>query len=247
MDYGELALVLLAVGVAFFVKGLTGIGGPLFAVPVLAPSMGVESAVAVITIPTLVANIWLLWQHHAAAGSVRRYLAPLLIAGTIGIVLGVFLLVSIDDRWLSLAVALIDIVYIIWYLSNPSFQLAERAAQRLSAPVGFVTGILQGATGISAPVLATYLHSLKLPRTSFIIAVTIPFTVLGAVQIASLAAVGAYDNDLLLAGAIAIIPAMLALPLGSRVGEQVSQQTFQILVLVLLGATAARLLWSVFA
>ena len=247
MDYGELALVLLAVGVAFFVKGLTGIGGPLFAVPVLAPSMGVESAVAVITIPTLVANIWLLWQHHAAAGSVRRYLAPLLIAGTIGIVFGVWLLVSIDDRWLSLAVALIVIIYIIWYLSNPSFQLGERAAQRLSAPVGFVSGSLQGATGISAPVLATYLHSLKLPRTSFIIAVTIPFTVLGAVQIASLAAVGAYDNDLLLAGAIAIIPAMLALPLGSRVGEQVSQQTFQILVLVLLGATAARLLWSVFA
>jgi uncharacterized membrane protein YfcA len=96
-------------------------------------------------------------------------------------------------------------------------------------------------------VLATYLHSLKLPRTSFIIAVTIPFAVLGAVQIASLAAVGAYDNELVLAGAIAIIPAMLALPLGSRVGEQVSQQTFQILVLVLLGATAARLLWSVFA
>jgi hypothetical protein len=247
VDYGEIALVLVAVALSFFAKGLTGIGGPLFAVPVLAPSMGVEAAVAVITIPTLVANIWLLWQHHAAAGSVRRYLVPLLIAGTIGIVLGVFLLVSIDDRWLSLAVALIVIVYIIWYLSNPSFQLAERAAQRLSAPVGFVTGILQGATGISAPVLATYLHSLKLPRTSFIIAVTIPFAVLGAVQIASLAAVGAYDSELVLAGAIAIIPAMLALPLGSRVGEQVSQQTFQILVLVLLGATAARLLWSVFA
>lgn len=247
MDYGELALVLVAVAVAFFVKGLTGIGGPLFAVPVLAPSMGVEAAVAVITIPTLVANFWLLWQHHAAAGSVRRYLAPLLVAGTVGIVLGVWLLVSVDERWLSLAVALIVIVYIIWYLTNPTFQLTERAAQRLAAPVGLVSGGLQGATGISAPVLATYLHSLKLPRTSFIIAVTIPFTVLGAVQMASLAAVGAYDSELLIAGVVAIIPAMIALPLGSRVGERVSQRTFQILVLVLLGATAARLLWSVFA
>jgi uncharacterized membrane protein YfcA len=37
------------------------------------------------------------------------------------------------------------------------------------------------------------------------------------------------------------------LPLGTRVGERVSQRTFQVLVLAVLAAAALRLLWSVFA
>ena len=247
MDYGQIAVVLLAVSIGFFVTGIPGIGGPMFAIPVLASFAGVEFAVAVIAIPTLVANAWLLWQNRTASSTVRRYLIPMLIAGTVGILIGVWILVSVDDRVLSLILALTVIGYIVWYLATPQFQLGERAAQRLSAPVGFFAGGLHGATGISAPVVATYFHSLNLPRTAFIIAVTVPFAVLGAVQIVSLAAVGAYDAERLAAAAIAVIPVVVVLPLGTRVGERVSHRTFQVLVLAVLAAAALRLLWSVFA
>lgn len=247
MDLGQIALVLFAVSLGFFAKGITGIGGPMFAIPVLASFAGVEFAVAVIAIPTLFANVWLLWQNRGASSTVRRFLIPLLIAGTFGILIGVWALVSIDDRVLSLILALTVIGYIVWYLATPQFQLSDEAAQRLAPPVGFVAGGLHGATGISAPVLATYFHSLSLPRTSFIIAVTVPFAVLGAVQVVSLAAVGAYDAERFLAGLLAIIPVVVVLPMGTWVGERVSQRTFEILVLVVLGAAALRLLWSVFA
>jgi len=247
VDYGQIALVLVAVGIGFFTKGLTGIGGPMFAIPVLAAFMGVEFAVAVIAIPSLIANVWLLLQNRAAAGSVRRYLIPMLIAGTFGIVLGVWLLVSVADRWLSLTLALVVIAYIIWYLTNPRFQLSETAAQRLAAPVGFIGGGMQGATGISAPVVATYTHTLNLPRSGFVFAVTVPFAVLGAVQIVSLAYVDAYDAERIVAGLVAIIPVVIVLPIGERIGQRLTQQAFQIVVLVVLGAAAARLLWSVFA
>ena len=245
MDYGQIALVLIAVAVGFFAKGITGIGGPMLAIPVLAAFMGVEFAVAVIAIPTLVANVWLLWQNRDASSTVRRYLIPMLIAGTFGIFIGVWLLVSIDDRVLSLILALTVIGYIIWYLATPNLEMGEETAQRLAAPVGLVGGGLHGATGISAPVVATYFHSLNLPRTSFVIAVTIPFAVLGAVQIVSLAAVGAYDRERIIAGLVAIIPVVVVLPFATRIGERVSQRTFQILVLVVLGTAAVRLLWSV--
>ncbi len=76
---------------------------------------------------------------------------------------------------------------------------------------------------------------------------TVPFAVLGAVQIVSLAAVGAYDTERLLAGLVAIIPVAVVLPMRTWVGKRVSQQTFQLLVLVVLGAAALRLLWSVFS
>jgi len=247
VDYGELALILAAVAVVFFAKGMTGVGGPLLAVPVVAAFTSVEFAVAVIAIPTLVANVWLLLQTRDAASSVRRYLVPMLIAGTVGVLLGVLLLISVDDRWLSLMLALVVIAYIIWYLANPTFQLSEQAAQRLAAPVGFIGGGIHGATGTSAPVFATYTHSLNLPRSGFVFAVTVPFAVLGTALIVSLAAVDAYDRERVVAGLIAIIPVVIVTPIGARLGERMSQKAFQIAVLLMLGAAATRLLWSVFA
>ncbi len=50
MEAGEILLVLAAVALGFFAKGVTGLGGPMLAIPVLASFMGVEYAVAVIAI-----------------------------------------------------------------------------------------------------------------------------------------------------------------------------------------------------
>lgn len=246
MEVTEIILVLAAVSAGFFAKGVTGIGGPLLAIPVLASIQGVEYAVAVIAIPTLVANTWLLWEHRSTAGSVSRFLRPLLIAGAVGAMLGAWILVNVDERVLSAALAAFVIAYIVWYATNTEIHLSERVANRVAAPVGFVGGALQGSTGISAPVIATYMHSLRLPRAGFIFAVTLPFQVLGMVQIVSMATLGVYTTDRLIAAAFAIIPVVIVLPLAMKVGTRLSQRAFEVTVLVVLGATAVRLLWTVF-
>lgn len=246
MSATQIAVVLAAVALGFFAKGVTGIGGPLLAIPVLAAFEGVEYAVAVIAIPTFVANAWLLWRHRSSASTVRRYLGPLLIAGLIAIPLGVWLLVSVSDQAITLLLALFIIGYIIWFLAKPQLKLSEGAARRAAAPTGFVAGAMQGATGISGPILVTFFHSLGLKRSSFIAAVTIPFLILGGAQIISLVALDAYDGERVVAAAIAVIPAMAVLSPAARLGERIQHQTFQYLVLALLAATAIRLLWSVF-
>lgn len=247
MDVDQILLVLAAVSAGFFAKGITGIGGPMLAIPVLASFMGVEYAVSVIAIPTIVANTWLMWVNRLSVGSVREFLRPLLIGGTVGVLAGTWILVNVNDKLLSFALAVFVIAYIIWYLTNSQFQLSDRTANRIAAPVGLVGGTLQGATGISAPVIATYMHSLRLPRPEFIFAVTIPFQVLGMVQIVSMASLGVYTSDRIVAGVFAIIPVVVVLPIAMRLGKRFSQQTFQNFVLVILAASAARLLWSVFS
>lgn len=247
MDAAQIAIVFAAVAVGFFAKGVTGVGGPMLAIPVLAAFQGVEFAVTVIAIPTLIANIWLLWSSRGGTSTVRSYLVPFLAAGAVGVLVGVWVLVSLDERVIEFLLALIVIAYIVMFLTNPQFKLSEGTAKRLTAPVGLVAGGVHGATGISSPVVATYFHSMGLARPAFIIAVTVPFFVLGSIQILSLAAVGAYDAERLVAGVVACIPALAMLPLGVRLGRAVSQRTFQYLVLVVLGLAAARLLWSVFS
>ena len=56
LDPTELAVVFLAIGAGAFIKGLTGTGFPLVAVPVMAVFLGVEHAVIVLQIPNLVSN-----------------------------------------------------------------------------------------------------------------------------------------------------------------------------------------------
>lgn len=235
-----------AVLVGFFAKGVTGIGGPMVAVPVLAGFMGAEYAVVVIAIPTFLANCWLLWKTRDGATGIWWFMTPLLIAGVVGTVVGAWILTSVDDRYLSLGLAVLVVAYIIWYAAGPDVKLTDSWARRLSTPVGFFGGGLAGATGIAAPVIATYVHALDMARAAFIFAVTLPFWTLGVAQLVSYAGLGAYHPDRILAGVIAAVPTLAVLPLATRFGEKMSHRTFQIAVLVVLAASAVRLVWSVF-
>jgi hypothetical protein len=244
MDAGEILLVLAAVSFGFFAKGVTGLGGPPLAIPVLATFMGVEYAVAVIAIPAALANGWLMLENRSAAPEIRRYLIPMMATGVVGTVLGVWLLLSIDDRIMSVLLGALMLLYIAWYLLDPERKIADRTAQRLAAPTGFGAGVLVGATGISAPVIGTYFHSLRLARTGFVFAVSVPFFFLGLMQIASLAALGGYDRARVTAGVLACIPVLIVTPIAMRIGRRLSVEVFQYVVLSVLGLAAVRLLWS---
>lgn len=245
MEVGEITLVVLAVLVGFFAKGVTGIGGPMVAVPVLAGFMGAEYAVVVIAIPTFLANCWLLWKTRGGATGIGWFMTPLLVAGVFGTILGAWILTSVDERVISIFLAALVVAYIIWYFAGPDVKLADTWARRLSTPVGFSGGALAGATGIAAPVIATYVHALDMARAAFIFAVTLPFWTLGAAQLISYAGLGAYDPGRVVAGVVAAVPTLAVLPLATRFGEKLSHRAFQIAVLAVLAASAVRLIWSV--
>ncbi|HEU4320599.1 MAG TPA: sulfite exporter TauE/SafE family protein [Acidimicrobiia bacterium] len=244
MDATEITLVVIAVLVGFFAKGATGIGGPMLAVPVLAGFMGAEYAAAVIAIPTFVANCWLMWKMRDGATGISWFMTPLLVAGAVGTLGGAWLLTSVDEDTISLVLAGLVIAYIVWYFVGPEEKLSDRWARRLAAPVGFSGGALVGATGIGAPVIASYVHALEMARSAFIFAVTLPFWVLGGAQMVAYGYLGVLDSERLIAGLIASIPALAVMPPASKVGEKLSHRRFQIIVLAILAAAALRLIWT---
>ncbi|MGH8870459.1 MAG: sulfite exporter TauE/SafE family protein [Acidimicrobiia bacterium] len=245
LNITQIVVVAVVVYLGFFGKGVTGMGGPLLTIPVLAGFTGLEFAVAVIGIPTIVANSVMLWDSRGASKGVMRFFWPLLITGTIATVIGAWILVSVDERLMTIVLAAFLILYVLWSVANKDFQLSDEWARRLSAPAGLAAGLLQGGTGASGPVIATFVHSLNLTREAFVFAVCIPFQVLGMTQIISLAAFGAYDRERLIVGAIATIPALLALRPAMKLGERLSHGTFRMLILIFLLITAIRLIWTV--
>src|SRR5690606_4573999 len=65
MSPESLVLIAVALGAGAIVKGATGMGLPLIAVPALAASFGVPHALAIMTVPILVTNIWQIWRYRA--------------------------------------------------------------------------------------------------------------------------------------------------------------------------------------
>lgn len=243
MSAWELAVVVAAVAVGFFVKGMTGMGGPLLAIPVMAGFLGVERAVVVILVPTLAVNFWLLWEHRSGRDSTRD-LSMLLGTGMAGAVLGTWLLKQLDDRILSLVLAGVVVVYVLRRLRDPEFRLSERMSRMTSPPIGFLSGVLQGATGVSGPLLAAYLHSFRMGKSAFVFSLTAVFQVLAGVQFVTLVALDMYTPSRMMEGLLAMIPVAVVFPLGILVSRRMRPRAFDLAVLALLVVAAGRLVMN---
>ena len=240
----EFALVLAVIAVAYVVKGVAGMGGPLVAVPFIAAFTSVEYAVVVLSLANMVSNGWLLWEHRAGARGTGFVMIPFLTVGTVAVIAGTWILTEIDDRILSVVIALVIAFYIWRHLADPQFGLEQRTARRVAAPMGLLGGGLLGATGTAGPLIATFLHSVRLSRASFIHMMSLTFTVFGLIQLVTLLVLGAFTPERTTQALWAIVPVAAMTVLGIRIGRLIEQKSFERVVLVLLGFAAIRLLWS---
>lgn len=234
-------MILAAVAVGFLVKGVVGMGGPLLAIPLIAPVTSVEHAVVVVSFVNVLANGWLVWEHRRSARGLRWLLMPLLVAGTAGTVFGTWLLTELDDRILSWVLAAVITAYIVRFLTRPRFRLRESLGRRLAAPVGLAGGVLTGGTGSGGPLYATYLHALRLDRSVFIFTISLIFQILGPIQMVVLASLGSYTEVRVQQALLAILPLLVVFPLGVVVSRRMPQKVFEYVVLALLGVSAVRL------
>ncbi|HJU80739.1 MAG TPA: sulfite exporter TauE/SafE family protein [Acidimicrobiia bacterium] len=240
----EFALVLAVIAVAYVVKGVAGMGGPLVAVPFIAAFTSVEYAVVVLSLANMVSNGWLLWEHRAGARGTGFVMIPFLTVGTVAVIAGTWILTEIDDRILSMLIALVIAFYIWRHLADPQFGLDRKTARRVAAPMGLLGGGLLGATGTAGPLIATFLHSIRLNRSSFIHMMSITFTVFGLVQLVTLVVLGAFTPERTTQALWAILPVAAMTVLGIRIGRLIKQKTFERVVLTLLAIAAIRLISS---
>jgi uncharacterized membrane protein YfcA len=239
----EIAVIVVAMTIGAFVKGVTGTGLPQVAIPTMAIFLGVEHAVVVMAIPGVVTNAWMLWTHRQHWHATRD--VPVMVAGgAVGAVVGTFGLKFLDPRILSLALGGVIVLYLAIRIMNRSFMLPPRAARYVAPPVGLAAGLFQGSTGISGPMLTMYLHSLRLARDAFVVSIVTMFLVFAAVQTGTLAALGMFDATRLGQGLLALVPIMLVMWVASKYAHRMAAAVFDRWVLVLLAAFAASLIYD---
>ena len=233
-------LALMAGGV---LKGATGAGTPILAVPLLALLYDVPFAIAVFAMPNVVTNLWQSWSfraHHPSVTLSRRFS----LTGAAGTVLGTVLLVSLPTQALLLVVALAVFLYIGFRLARPDWALPLALAERIAVPVGAASGTLQGAAGISAPISVTYLNAIRMERAGFIATISTYFATVGLVQVPLLVGFGVMTAERFWLSILAIAPVLAGMPLGAWLVRFVSRETFDRLILAILFLVAVRLAWG---
>lgn len=238
----DLLVIVSAIALGAFVKGATGSGLPMIAIPVMATFLGVERAVVLMAIPGVVSNTWLLWVHRRRLPDTRD-LPTLIGAGVLGAVAGTWLLKALDPRLLSLVLSGVIVGYVVVFVSRPGFRLRPGLTRYLSAPVGGVAGALQGATGISGPLLSTYLHAYRLERAVYVVSITTLYLVFAVAQVFSMTGLGLYSAGRLRDSLLALLP-MAVLPLGNRVARRLSRKAFDYTVLTVLLLAAATMTYD---
>jgi hypothetical protein len=225
IDIGLLVFVLAAISLGGLFKGMTGLGLPMFAVPALAVVTSVEEAVVLMIIPGLGANLWMVYSHRQFASLLREHL-PFLISGFLGGIAGTSLLIVLDDRWLKLILASWLALYLLQYFFKRNSLSLFRGRGRFAYVLGATAGAIQGATGISAQIIAPYYHGRSLAPAAYAFLVTSTFLVLGISQTATAFATELFTAERLQLGLIALVPALLFTRIGIRFAQRVSQQTF---------------------
>jgi uncharacterized membrane protein YfcA len=239
-----LGLALLAIAMGSVFKGLTGVGLPILAVPMMASFTSVENAVVMMVLPGLAANCLVVlthrkWQLLAAHKA-------FLITGFLGGFLGTWLLSALDDRWLKLLLAVWLGTYLLQYFLRRSETQIFRVPRWLTIILGSSAGTIQGATGISAPIVGPYYHAAGLTRESYAFAAAFTFLLFSVSQFTAQVQAGLMTSDRLLIGLITVVPALLFTQLGIRYSGKISDKTFNRILLVLFALMELKLIMEIF-
>ncbi|MDH3431895.1 MAG: sulfite exporter TauE/SafE family protein [Gammaproteobacteria bacterium] len=245
LNAGLLVAVLVAISIGALLKGMTGLGLPLFGVPALAAITSVEEAVVLMIIPGIGANLWMAVSHRKYKSLLKEH-KPFLASGFVGGLAGTTLLLVLDDRWLKLILATWLGLYLMQYFFNKSSLKLFHGPGHSSYLLGAAAGTIQGATGISAQIVAPYYHGRSLPPPAYAFLVTFTFLLFASAQVGA-----AFTTELLTPARLqlslaALVPTLIFTRVGIHFANVISHAVFNKVLLVVFCLMEIKLVADIF-
>lgn len=240
-----MSLALAAIALGSVCKGITGVGLPVLAVPMIASFTSVADAVVIMILPGLASNAMIVMAHRKWQ-LLKRHLV-FLAAGCIGSVLGVGLLTVLGDRALKALLAAWLAIYLLRHFTAGGATGSRKLPHWASALFGVSAGASQGAMGISASIVGPYYHLTGHNRSEYAFLVATSFLLFYAAQGTGISQTSLLTADRLVVGLLAIVPTLLFTHVGIRLARRISEQLFNRILLGLFIAMEIKLLFDVAA
>lgn len=227
---GNIIALSIIIFFASVVRGFTGFGLALVAVPLIQFFMPVTDTAVFIAMINLIFSV--LYYRRSRALIKGQPLGRMALWTGIGVAAGTVVLKFVNPAYIQLVWGLLIIFIVVALSRGIGFTLRSDASAMTMS--GLFGGILAGATGITGPPVAIILSALKTPKEKFnaIISVFILFAVSYALVFYLITGLVAGETALL---ALCSVPALVAgLKTGDILVSRISQKTFTNIVYIVL-------------
>lgn len=236
----EIAWIAASVFTAAFVKGVTGMGFSTVCLALMVSVLGLPASLPLVIVPSLASNAMVMRDAGGFGAAWARFW-PLYLALLPGMAAGLWLLADDGAGLGTLVLGVVLAGYAAFGLARPGLRLPPGWERPLAAPVGLLTGTINGLTGSQIMPILPYLFALPLSPAGFVQAINIAFTLCSLIMAAGLAHIGLMTGAEAALSVLALVPVALGIRLGSRLRARLSPAAFRRAVLVLLLALGTQL------
>ena len=242
----EVMLLVMILGFAGFVAGVTGFGFSLFGVGVLwilPPREGIPLLMLLSTC----SQIFSIAQLRASMPPLHTWWpqgpAPCVIGGWLGVPVGLWLLSYLDTKLLCSIIGLILVGYSLWILLKPVRMIPLRRTLPGAVSVGLLGGVVGGFCGSPGSVMVIWANLLGLNKEAqratvqpYILAMQLMALLLFLIR------GGVFSGCLLILWVSSFAVILITTRLGVLVFRQLSNRTYNCLVVVMLALSGVSLL-----
>jgi hypothetical protein len=221
-----LTLIALTLLLAGMVKGLFGLGLPTVTMGLLGLIMPPVQAAALLVVPTLATNAWQLAGGPALRSVLSRF-GSMIPPFCVGTLLGIRLLTDDSPTLATALLGLVLVLYAVLGLSALQWTVPRRCERWLSPLIALFTGVINGATGVSAIPLVPYLASLGLDKEQLIQVMGLSFTTLMLALAAGLSFTGNLHWGVASYSALALVPVTVGMLVGQGIRRRLANATFK--------------------
>ena len=215
--------------VAGAVKGLVGIGLPTITIALTSLVLPLPQAIALITLPTVITNVW-----QAAVGGRFRYIMrrhwPLIVPLVIALFLTMWLIGQKGPPWASFVLGVVLAIYGAMGLARLRLRLPPDLEKPLAPVVGAASGFIAALVGVPVIPIMPYLQSLELRPAELVQTLGIVLCATALALTGSLLNFGLLDGPHALLSAAAIVPSMAGMWIGQNIRARLSVEQFRVAV-----------------
>jgi uncharacterized membrane protein YfcA len=244
MNLTEIVSLPIVALLAFFLKGIAGIGVSTVAVPILSLIIGAKQIVVLSSIVNVIGGV--LMYRIDPQPAPRRYWCPiaamLIFGGVIGGVALKLTPLKSFEKILGIAILSAGIWFIIWRGKKKSNSFQEQMPQKACASdylIGFLGGLSGGFVGINSPIFILYFGSYlaKGPMRRLFVLILL----LSAVsKVAVYTALGLMNSQIIVYSMVCLPGLLLGIYVGNRTFFRISEKVFGII----LGGVLIALSWG---
>ena len=150
---------------AAMLKGMTGFGFALLAVPLLSLLFPMQSLIPAMTLFNLVTSVYILSSIKLKVKA--KYFLPMLLASFVGIPIGVYVLTYFPEKMLELAAGISIFSISMVFLLGGNQQASESRRKKPIVFAGFLSGILTSSMSIGGPPIALAMNRKGYSKESF--------------------------------------------------------------------------------